>query len=296
VTRIGFIGTGLMGTKMVNCLIDAGHELTVNDVVREAAAEVCGRGAAWAASPREVGEKTDIVFTSLPGPDEVESVFFGESRGVLAGLRPGSCYVDMSTNSPALWRRIAAACSERGIDALDCPVTGRAPDMTIMAGGDAAVLARYRPLLEAMSKAVYHMGEAGMGMVTKGVHQYLLHGKFLLLAEVLLIGTKGGVDLRALTELLSNVNAGRGMPWDTFEKTVFQGAWDRSGGGPGPVDRWVKDVGCAGETARAQDIDMPILEVVEGLLHSAQARGRGEWVNFATVLELEERAGTELRT
>src|SRR5207249_10013929 len=87
VTRIGFIGTGLMGTKMVNCLIDAGHELTVNDVVREAAAEVCGRGAAWAASPREVGEKTEVVFTSLPGPDEVESVFFHESRGVLAGLR-----------------------------------------------------------------------------------------------------------------------------------------------------------------------------------------------------------------
>lgn len=293
--RVGFIGTGLMGTKMANCLMEAGHQLTVHDAVPEATAGLCSRGARWAGTSREVGMRSEVVLTSLPGPAEVEQVVLDESAGLLAGMKPGSCYIDTSTSSPALFRRIAAACAAKGVNALDCPVTGRAPDMTIMAGGDPEVLETYRPLLEAMSKAVYHMGEAGMGMVSKGVHQYLLHAKGLLLAEVLLVGVKGGVDLRRLVDLLTHVGAGQGLPWDTFERMVFAGQWERVNGTPGPVDRWAKDVGGAGETARDHGISMPILAAVEEILKNTREEGRGHLASFATVLELEKRAGVELR-
>lgn len=293
--QIGFVGTGLMGTGMARCLMEAGHTLTVHDVWRNATADLCASGARWAETPKAVAEATEVVITSLPGPEEVEKVFFRQGTGIVEALRPGSCYIDTTTNSPALLRRIAGACKERDSDVLDCPVTGRAPDMTIMAGGDPRVLEKYKPMLLAMSREVYHMGDVGMGMVTKGVHQYLLHAKFLLLSEVLLIGVKGGLDVGALTDLLSHVGAGQGMPWDTFRNIVFPGHWDLAPGGPGPVFRWIKDVGVAGETARAFDIEMPILAVIEGVLARAQANGWGNNINFSDIRILEELAGTELR-
>lgn len=295
--QVGFIGTGLMGSRMAGCLLDAGHHLVVHDAFPAAATALRERGAEWADSPREVAERTEVVFTSLPGPDEVEQVFFEPERGLLAGLRPGSCYIDTTTNSPALFRRIAAACRAKGVEALDCPVTGRAPDMTIMAGGDPAVLEKYRPLLEAMSRGVFYMGEAGQGMVAKGINQFLIYAKFLLTGEALLIGAKAGIPLRALTDFLnSGVGAGRGLPWQIFEQIVFPGKWERVPGGNGPVDRWVKDVGCAAEVARALNVPTPLLTIVEDILKRAQAQGLGDEVNFAAIKMLEQWAGVELRT
>lgn len=168
--------------------------------------------------------------------------------------------------------------------------------MTIMAGGDVATLQKYRPLLLAMSRGIHHMGGDSMGIVAKGVHQYLLHAKFLLLAEVMLIGERGGVKVDDLADLLSHVGAGSGMPWDTFKGIVFPRKWERVPEGPGPVFRWIKDVGCAGETDREYDMHMPILAAVEGVLADAKKEGWGDLVNFTDVRILEKLAGVELES
>ncbi len=293
--HVGFIGLGVMGKRMVRCLMEEGHKLTVHDLNRDAAAQLLALGAGWASTPKELAVQTEVVITSLPGPVEVEQVFFDPEEGVLAGLKAGRCFIDTTTNSPALSRRIAQACSDQAAEALDCPVTGRAPDMTIMAGGDAAVLERYKPLLLAMSRGVHYMGSAGTGMVAKGAHQYLLHAKFLLLSEALLIGAAGGIPPKTFLGLLEDVPAGQGMPADTVRDIVLPAQWQRVPDGPGPVWRWIKDVGCASETARAHDMDLPILKAVEWVLAEAKALGLGDLVNFADVQILEDDAGVKLR-
>ena len=121
--KIGFIGLGTMGRHMASNVIKAGHALVVHDLRREAAAPHCRAGAAWAETPRGVAEATDVVFTSLPGPPDVEAVALGE-QGLLAGLAAGKAYFDLTTNAPALVRRIHAAFTARGIDMLDAPVSG----------------------------------------------------------------------------------------------------------------------------------------------------------------------------
>src|SRR5690349_2689942 len=134
---LGFVGTGTMGTPMVRCLLEAGHRVTVHDVRRDATATVRALGARWVDDARRVADASEVVFTSLPGPAEVESVVLDPERGVLAGLASGGAYVDMTTNAPDVVRRIARACAGRGVAMLDAPVSGRPPGMTIMVGGEA---------------------------------------------------------------------------------------------------------------------------------------------------------------
>ena len=136
--QLGFVGTGTMGNPMARCLIEAGHRLTVHDVRREATANLCELGARWADTPYAVAKASEVVFTSLPGPAEVEKVVLDSSTGILAGLGPGGAYIDMTTNAPSVCRRIAAVCRARGVAPLDAPVSGRPPGMTIMVGGEAS--------------------------------------------------------------------------------------------------------------------------------------------------------------
>ena len=123
--KLGFIGTGTMGNPMVCCLIDAGHQLTVHDIRREATTNLCEMGATWADNAREVAAASEAVFTSLPGPTEMETTVLDPENGILAGLPTGGAYIDMTTNSPTVFRRVAEACLSRGIDVLDAPVSGR---------------------------------------------------------------------------------------------------------------------------------------------------------------------------
>lgn len=134
--QLGFVGTGVMGIAMVRCLLEAGHQVTVHDRRREATAPLCALGAQWAETPRAVAAESEVVCTSLPGPPEVEHVVFDAAAGLLAGLHPGSAYIDLTTNAPSLARRVAEACQARGIAMLDAPVSGRPPAMTIMVGGE----------------------------------------------------------------------------------------------------------------------------------------------------------------
>jgi 3-hydroxyisobutyrate dehydrogenase len=125
--RIGFIGTGTMGTPIAGCLVAAGHQLTVCDIRREATQTLHQQGAAVADTPRAVAQTSEVVFTSLPGPGEVETAALDPTTGLLAGLPGGGAYIDLTTNAPGTIRRLAAACGERGIAFLDAPVSGRPP-------------------------------------------------------------------------------------------------------------------------------------------------------------------------
>ena len=134
--RQAFIGVGTMGSLMAGCLLDAGVELTVYDIRRAAAEPLLQRGARWADSPEAAAAGREMVWTSLPGPAQVESVLLGDEFGVMAAMADGAVLVDTTTNDPDVARRVAAACAERGLSMLDAPVSGRPPTMTMMVGGD----------------------------------------------------------------------------------------------------------------------------------------------------------------
>jgi 3-hydroxyisobutyrate dehydrogenase len=128
--RLGFVGTGTMGAAMAGCLIDAGHDLTIYDILPEATIGLTARGASAADSPAAAADRSEVVFTSLPGPADVELAVLEPSSGILAGLRAGGAYIDTTTNAPGVARRVAEACRARGVDVLDAPVSGRPPGMT----------------------------------------------------------------------------------------------------------------------------------------------------------------------
>src|SRR5215468_2090040 len=176
--QLGFVGTGTMGAPMAGCLIEAGYHLTVYDLRPEATAALCARGARPADSPSAVARQSEVVFTSLPGPREVELAALEPSTGILAGFQSECAYIDMTTNAPAVARRLAEACRARGIDMLDAPVSGRPPTMTVMVGGDEPVFARYRPLFAAMAGNVFYVGEAGASRTFDNIPRSVLTRSF----------------------------------------------------------------------------------------------------------------------
>ena len=235
--RLGFVGTGTMGNPMARCLIDAGHQVTVQDVRREATTNLCELGASWADTPRALAEASDVVFTSLPGPTEMEQVVLDPSVGILAGLPTGGAYIDMTTNSPSVFRRVAEACRSRGIEVLDSPVSGRPPAMTIMAGGDVETFNKYLPLLETMGRNIFHVGETGTGCIAKLVTQYLGYTHFITALEGMLIGAKAGSDLGILAQIVP-VSAGASRVFDNIPRSVFSGDYASNG----TLDIVAKDV------------------------------------------------------
>ena len=162
---------------MAGCLLDAGVDLTVHDIRREAAEPLVQRGAIWADSAEAAVSGCEIAWTSLPGPIQVESVLLGNEAGVLSAMPPGTVFVDTTTNDPDVARRVSTACSERGLVMLDAPVSGRPPTMTMMIGGEREVFERVRDTLDSVAAQVFYVGPAGAGCVAQagnaihGLHQ-----------------------------------------------------------------------------------------------------------------------------
>ena len=289
--RLGFIGTGTMGNPMARCLIEAGHQLTVHDVRREATTNLCEMGAQWADNPRAVAEQSQVVFTSLPGPAQVESVVLDPSLGVLAGLAPGNAYIDMTTNSPTVFRGVAEECKARGVEVLDAPVSGRPPGMTIMAGGNAETFAKYRPLLECMAGNIFHMGENGAGCITKLVTQYLGYSNFVTALEGLIIGAKAGVDIGALAQVVP-VSAGASRVFDNVPRSVFSGEFVSGGS----LDIVAKDLHLACELAREVGAPASMGNIAHDVFKRSQAQGWGQDGFPKAAQILEQLAGMQLRT
>ena len=288
--RLGFVGTGTMGALMAGCLIEAGHELTVYDIRAAATTALVQRGARGAGGPADVARLSEVVFTSLPGPSEVEQAVLDSSTGILTGLAAGGGYIDMTTNAPVVARRIAEACRARDVAMLDAPVSGRPPAMTVMVGGDASVFAKYRPLLTAMAGNIFHVGEAGAGCVAKLVTQYLGYTNFVAALEGLLIGAKAGIDLAKLARIVP-LSAGASRTFDNIPRSVLTGTFVAGG----TLDIVAKDLMLACDLAREVAAPAQLGLLAHDVLHRAQAQGWGqEGFPVATKI-LEAMAGVELR-
>jgi 3-hydroxyisobutyrate dehydrogenase-like beta-hydroxyacid dehydrogenase len=288
--QLGFVGTGTMGNPMARCLLEAGHALTVYDIRREATTNLCERGARWADNPCAVAKASEVVFTSLPGPTEVEKGVLDPFTGILSGLRPGGAYIDMTTNAPSVFRRVAEVCRARGVEVLDAPVSGRPPGMTIMVGGDATTFAKYRPLLECMGRNIFHVGETGTGCIAKLVTQYLGYANFVTAVEGLLIGAKAGIDLNVLAQIVP-VSAGASRTFDNIPRAVFSGEFTSGG----TLDIVAKDLHLACDLAREVGAPSHIGLIADDVLKRAQAQGWGQRGFPIAARVLEAMAGVELR-
>jgi len=288
--RIGFVGTGTMGTPIAGCLIAAGHQLTVYDIRREATGALVAQGAGLAETPRAAAEGVDAVFTSLPGPAEVEVAVLDPEAGILRGMPSGAAYIDLTTNAPNTIRLLAERCGERGIAFLDAPVSGRPPNMTVMVGGEEADFARLRPLFEAIARNVFHVGPSGAGCVAKLVTQYLGYTNFIAALEGMLVAAKAGIDLGVLARIVP-VSAGASRTFDNIPRSVLTGAFTSGG----TLDIVAKDMDLAVSLAREVGAPGALGALASDVYKRAQAQGWGG-EGFPVVARiLEAMAGVELR-
>lgn len=297
--RIGFIGLGNMGGPMALNLIKAGHTLTVYDVRRNMAEPHLAAGAKWADTPADAAQNNEIVFTSLPGPKEIEEVALSGENSILRGIQRGSVYCDLSTNSPTLIRRIHAVFAEKGIPVLDTPVSGGVPGarnatLAVMVGGDQAIYNRVKPVLDAIGDKVSYVGAIGAGAVAKLVHNMIAICTTQLLAEAFTMGVKAGVPAEALLTAVQNGAYGQGMMLKAaLPRMIFKGNFDRV---TFALKLARKDLGLATELARENNVPMPIASLVEQDMLEAIVHGLGEKDSAASFTVQEDRAGVKVRT
>jgi 3-hydroxyisobutyrate dehydrogenase len=288
--RIGFVGAGTMGTPIAGCLLRAGHALSVHDRRPEAAVTLCAQGAEWRDSAFAAARDAEVVFTSLPGPAEFEAAMLEPQTGVLAGLRPGSFHIDLTTNAPAVVGRVAADCHARGVELIDAPVSGRPPSMTVMVGASEAGFAACRGLFDAIAANVFHVGPSGAGATAKLVTQYLGYTGFIAALEGMLIAAKAGIDLAVLARIVP-VSAGQSRTFDNIPRGVFPGTFAAGG----TLDIVAKDVELA--CALARDVGAPAVlgAVASDFYKRAQAAGWGQEGFPVVARVLEAMAGASLR-
>ena len=289
--NLGYIGTGVMGNPMAKALIEAGHSVTVHDINRESATNLCEMGANWADDPRQLSESSEVVFTSLPGPVQAENVLTNPDTGILSGLRVGGTWVDTTTNSPTMIHKLASLCKQRGIEMLDCPVSGRIPNMTMMVGGDQAVFNKQRPVLETMGKEVIYVGGTASGCTAKLVTQYLGYSNFIAGIEGMLIGAKAGLDMDILARLIP-ISASASGVMERSMGVVLDGTFASNG----TLDIVAKDLHLACQLARDVQAPSRIGDIVDDVLQRAQAQGWGQEGYPIVAKILEQMANSEVRS
>lgn len=289
--RIGFVGTGTMGTPIAGCLIRAGHSLAVYDRRPEATAALCAEGAARAESAFAAAHGNEVVFTSLPGPAEFEAAMLEPQHGVVAGLQSGATHIDLTTNAPDTIAHVAAACRSRGVELIDAPVSGRPPSMTVMVGASDAGFAKYRPLLETIAANVFHVGLSGTGATAKLVTQYLGYTNFIASIEGMLVAAKAGIDLAVLAQIVP-VSAGQSRTFDNIARGVLPGTFVAGG----TLDIVAKDMELACQLARDVRAPAALGALASDIYKRAQAQGWGQEGFPVVARVLEAMAATELRT
>ena len=293
--KVGFIGLGNMGNPMASNLLNAGHELVVHDLRREAATNLLEMGATWADTPKEAVPGREVVFTSLPVPRDVEAVVLGEN-GILEGASSETVYMDLSTNSPTAIRRIHDICAEKGVTVLDAPVSGgtygaAAATLAVMVGGDKAVYDRMKPTLDAIGSHVVYCGPIGNGMVCKICNNLLSMGIGVLMTEALTMGVKAGVDLATLADVIANSTGGNKRLTDKFPRFLFKGNFE-----PGFATALAaKDVRLATDLGREYGIQMELSNLVDQRHVEAMFRGWGPEDSDAVSKIQEEKSGIQLR-
>ena len=283
--KIGWIGTGVMGRSMAGHVQAGGHELYVHNRTKAKAEELLKKGAAWCDTPAVVAAKSEILFSMVGLPSDVEETYLGKN-GVLSGKSSCRIIVDMTTSKPSLARIIEQEAGKKGMASLDAPVSGgdigaRDATLAIMVGGKKKVFDDVLPLFELMGKNISHMGPAGAGQHTKMCNQILVAGTMIGVCESLLYAVKLGLDQQAIIDIISKGAAG---------------SWAISNLGPRlvrgdfktgfMVRHFIKDMGIALQEAAAVGLSLPGLALVHQLYVAVMAQGHPEYTTQALYLAL----------
>jgi 3-hydroxyisobutyrate dehydrogenase-like beta-hydroxyacid dehydrogenase len=295
--NIGFIGLGVMGTPMASHLARAGHRLTLLDADAKVArdlAHTLGGEALAVATPREVAERSDVIITMLPNGEVVRQVVLGDD-GVAQGIKPGALVLDTSSCEPWLTEQTAAGLAERGANFVDAPVSGaqwgaQEAKLVFMVGGSEADVARVRPLLDVMGRAVFHLGGVGCGHAMKCINNCITAITLANTAEGLVAGKRYGLDPKAMIDVLNESTGGSWITQTHFNQRVFNRKFDD----PFKLELMLKDVGIALELARETATPVPIWGLGQQLWRMADHdAGAGASVS-ELVRWVEKQSGTEL--
>jgi 2-hydroxy-3-oxopropionate reductase len=293
-TRVGFIGLGIMGKPMARHLLEAGHVLTVHNRSRAAVEELVAQGAAEANSPAEVARASEVVFTCLPNSPDVELVALGP-QGIVQGLQPGAIYVDMSTISPVVTKRVAAAIAARGATMLDAPVSGgqigaENATLSIMVGGEEAAFQKVLPLLQAMGRNIVYIGASGAGQVAKAANQIVVGLTHEAIAEALVLAAKAGVDPARVVQAISG-GAARCWALENRAPRVIKRDFE-----PGFYAAYhLKDLGIALDAAADVGAVLPVTAVVRELYRSLVSNGEGRLDHSAIIRVIERLSNVEVK-
>ncbi|MGZ3172580.1 MAG: NAD(P)-dependent oxidoreductase [Croceibacterium sp.] len=292
--RIAFLGLGVMGAPMAGHLARAGHKVTAYNRTASRA-EACltryrdeGLEVTTAATPAEAAAGQDVVITCVGNDDDLAQVVLG-SVGALAAMREGALFIDHTTVSPAIARRIAEAAATRGIDALDAPVSGGQAGaengkLAVMCGGSARAMERARPVMQAYGARIVHVGEAGAGQATKAVNQICIAGTLAGLSEGVRFAQAAGLDMGKVLEAISG-GAAQSWQMENRWKTMDAGEFDFGFA----LDWMRKDLAIALEEARKNGVDLPVTALVDGYYAQVQVQGGGRQDTSALIRHLPER-------
>jgi len=292
---VGFVGLGTMGGRMAANLQQAGFKLVVHDLHRQAASHHLNAGAIWADSPRALASQADVMFSSLPEPSDVETVALGPD-GLLAGIKPGAAYFDLSTNSPSVVRKLHAAFAEKGAHMLDAPVSGgpagaASRKLAIWIGGDESQYKAHKAVLDAMGDKAAYIGPIGSATVAKLVHNMSGYAIVCALAETFSLGVKAGVEPLALWQAVRQGAAGRRFTFDALIDQFLPGKYDP----PAFALKLAhKDVALANALGRELGMPMRLCNLAFAEMSEALARGWGGRDSRSVMLLQQERAGIQI--
>src|SRR5271165_7086604 len=292
---VGFVGLGTMGGKMATNILKAGYKVVVHDLHRQSAGHHVQAGAEWADTPRALAEKSDVIFTSLPEPADVERVALGPD-GLIEGVKKGAAYFDLSTNSQSVVKKIHEAFAAKGAHMLDAPVSGgpsgaASRKMAIWVGGDEAAYDRHKAVLDAMGDRAAYIGPIGTATVAKLVHNMSGYAITCALAETFTMGVKAGVEPLALWQAVRQGAAGRRFTFDALIDQFLPGTYDP----PAFALKLAhKDVVLANALGRELGLPMRMCNLALAEMTEAMARGWGGRDSRAVMLLEQERAGVEI--
>jgi 3-hydroxyisobutyrate dehydrogenase len=292
--RIGFIGIGNLGVHLAASLLRAGFEVTVHDLNREAAAGLLEAGASWADSPMATAQAVESVITCLPSPAAVNAVVTGEN-GILAGLKPGGAWIDMSTNDHRETQRLAALAAGRGIACLEAPVTGgvhkaASGEITVLVGGEQAVYEAHAPAFHAMGDKVFYLGPLGSAAVIKVITNMLAFIHLVAAGEALMLAKRGGIDLRQAFEVIQ-ASSGNSFVHETESQVILNGSYNIGF----TMDLACKDLHFAHELGREFGVPLELAGLVEQTFIRARSQYGGQAWSSQVVKLLEDALGEDLR-
>jgi 3-hydroxyisobutyrate dehydrogenase len=294
--KVGFIGIGTMGGHMAYNLCKAEFEVTVNDLNRDLSTRHLEVGAQWADSVKDIALNNEVIMTSLPGPKEVQDVAL-KADGLLAHMKPGQVWFDLSTNSVTVVRALHAEFKRKGIDMLDAPVSGgpkgaKSGKMALLVGGDKAVFDKYRKVLDAIGDQIFYIGNSGDGTVAKLVHNCAGYAVQSAISELMTMGVKAGVDPVQLWAAIRQCSLGRQRTFDRMGNQFMQHKFE-------PPDFALrlahKDVTLATELAREIGVPMKIANITHAEMTEALNRGWGHMDSRSFLMLQKERAGVEIK-